>query len=719
MFYAHAHGGGPSLAVTNPLAAAGVTLLALALPVALAAWSRGRALAAPPGNVAAVWFGFARRAQWLAISAWLAWLAAVSLAGVDTVLSVALRPVGPLMMSMGLWIFTVLPPALASLSIQAISHDVQRRVRGAEASMSEHVRSSALQLAALLVPLTLLALAVPAFLLGHAALAAVAGVGVILSRVWLLRRFTEVNGVSPRAITTGPLRDRLFDLAARAKVPIKQLYVFPSSRGRLANAFAVSNGTVILTDYLLEHLSEREVVAALAHEIGHLKHDHPRKLLFTMIFPMIFVLFSMSAFQPVFHYPFVAGLIAAVLLSSFTTMLVARRFERVADRFAVDLTGDPEALITALARLARLNHVPMDWGLLAEKSLTHPSTLRRARAIAAYAVLPADRVSALLATLPPAEPRFTIEAAAQDSRLFTTLWKARKASNLGLLLLGLYAFAPAAVIALMRFDHPGAMIRLPVLALAVVAGIAATLAAIDVLTVRPYLELARRVAKRSRERGIDPAGAIFVGLAPAREPRLYENSGDWDAGELFLMRGRLAFLGDETRFELSPADVTAIELTPGLPGWISAPRVAVSWRRGSGAEGTVTFRPAAVARLGAVAAASRRLQEQLNEWQRGSMNGAAAEPAIESLPAPPTGAVTSVDPAMLVSPRALVQALILTSGASAVATAMLGLPFLGSPGFADVWLATIAVALFHRAPYWMRARVPAARPQEAQLDRAA
>src|SRR5262249_42812403 len=215
---------------------------------------------------------------------------------------------------------------LVSLAIQAISHDVQRRVRGAEQTMSEHLRAAAIQLAALLVPLTLLALAVPAFLLGQAALGVAAAAGVILSRLWLLRRYSEVSGVSPRAITTGPLRDQLFDLAARAGVPIKQLYVFPTARGRLANAFAMSGGTVILTDYLLEHLSEREVVAALAHEIGHLKHDHPRKLLFTLVFSMIFIVLAMSMVQIPYRFPSVATLIVAVAVSSFATMLVARRF---------------------------------------------------------------------------------------------------------------------------------------------------------------------------------------------------------------------------------------------------------------------------------------------------------------------------------------------------------------------------------------------------------
>jgi len=717
----HTAPAGLLLAAVNPLAAAAISLLVLAIPVALAAWSRQRALAAPPGNVSAAWFGYARGAQWLAIAAWLSWVAAFSLTGIDRALATWLRPAGSLLMAMGLWVFTVLPPSLSSLSIQAITHDVQRRIRGTEQTVSEHVRSAAWQLAALLVPLTLLALAALALLIGHAALAAVSGVGALLSRMWLLRRYTEVNGFAPQAITTGPLRDKLFEMAGRAGVPIKQLYLFPTTRGRLANAFAMQGGTVILTDYLLTHLSEREVIATLAHEIGHLRHGHPRQLAQTLIFSILVSTVAMYLLQSVIEIPWFAMTAVAIVVSTFTTMLTARKFERVADRESVDLTGDAEALITALARLSRLNHVPLDWGAWAEKSLTHPSTLRRARAIAAYGRLPEGRVEELLAALPPASPRFEFEIAPKDQRSFTTLWKARVASNLGLTLLALYATAPAVVIALLRFDHPSVMLRLVALGIAMLAGVGATLAAMDVLTVRPYLDLRKHIVRRLGERGIDveKTGGRLVGLSPGREPRIYENSGDWDVGELLLMRQRLVFIGDEVKFELSPAQVTAIELGPGLPGWIPAPRVALSWRdEASGVEGALAFRPAEVARLGATAGEARALRERLRAWHEGAPI-AHPEAPIEPLGLPPAGAVTSIAPATLIAPRAIVSALIISGFAAAAVSAVLGLRFGLEPGFWDVLLATWAVALFHRAPYWMRARAEVARPAESALDRAA
>jgi Zn-dependent protease with chaperone function len=38
--------------------------------------------------------------------------------------------------------------------------------------------------------------------------------------------------------------------------------------------------------------------------------------------------------------------------------LLARRFERVADEGSVQLSGDPEAMITALLKVSRLNPLP-------------------------------------------------------------------------------------------------------------------------------------------------------------------------------------------------------------------------------------------------------------------------------------------------------------------------------------------------------------------------
>src|SRR5262249_34394353 len=97
-----------------------------------------------------------------------------------------------------------------------------------------------------------------------------------------------------------------------------------------------------------------------------------------------------------------------------------RRFERAADAGAVDLTGDAESLITALARLARLNLLPMQWGKWEGRLLTHPSTSGRIQAIAAHGGVAPQRVEAVLAAEPDAE-RYTLPpAVTSGERVFST-----------------------------------------------------------------------------------------------------------------------------------------------------------------------------------------------------------------------------------------------------------------------------------------------------------
>jgi hypothetical protein len=110
----------------------------------------------------------------------------------------------------------------------------------------------------------------------------------------------------PEALTTGELRDRVFEMAKRSSVSdpasaiqrqrssvkVKQVFVLSSGRMQVANANATGGQTVMFTDYLLQRLSKREGDAIAGHELSHLRHGHPKKLGLTMIavilFPSIF-----------------------------------------------------------------------------------------------------------------------------------------------------------------------------------------------------------------------------------------------------------------------------------------------------------------------------------------------------------------------------------------------------------------------------------------------
>ena len=95
-------------------------------------------------------------------------------------------------------------------------------------------------------------------------------VGVLLPR---LRASTGRRILLP--LDNGVLRDRVFELARLAGVKVNQVYLWQTKDDRSANAAAVVGNKVLLTDYLLQNLSKRQVDYVVAHELAHLRHRHP------------------------------------------------------------------------------------------------------------------------------------------------------------------------------------------------------------------------------------------------------------------------------------------------------------------------------------------------------------------------------------------------------------------------------------------------------------
>lgn len=170
----------------------------------------------------------------------------------------------------------------------------------------------------------------------------------------------------------GSLKNKIEAYAATAGFRVDKIFVIDGSkRSTKANAYFSGFGSqkrVTLYDTLLNDLEEDEIVAVLAHEVGHYKRHH---ILFNLVVSVLLTgltLFILSLFinipelslaigvtQPGFH----AGLIAFGILyspiSDVTGLLmnaVSRAFEYQADAFA-GRTFKAEALITSLKKLSR------------------------------------------------------------------------------------------------------------------------------------------------------------------------------------------------------------------------------------------------------------------------------------------------------------------------------------------------------------------------------
>lgn len=199
----------------------------------------------------------------------------------------------------------------------------------------------------------------------------------------------------------GDLAAELRALAERAGVPVRDVLVAEASRRtRKENAYVSGLGRtrrVVLFDTLLRGSERRAVRLVVAHELGHRRGGHVVK---STLLAMAAAAAAVLVVWTSVPHPgdprnaplvlLVAGLLqlAALPLAS----AVSRRWERAADRFALELTHDPEAFEAALRRLASSNLADLDPPRALYLVLfTHPTPPERialARRFAAAATVP-------------------------------------------------------------------------------------------------------------------------------------------------------------------------------------------------------------------------------------------------------------------------------------------------------------------------------------------
>jgi heat shock protein HtpX len=179
-------------------------------------------------------------------------------------------------------------------------------------------------------------------------------------------------------------------LAGRAGLPSPpRLYYLPS---RIINAFTVGDrgdAAITLSHGLLATLEMRELAAVLAHEVAHLANrdtsimaiaDLATRLTATMgqvgvvmaLFNLPLALFGASAVP----WTLVLVLVLAPSVSSLMQLALSRNREFAADATAVRLTGDPDGLAAALARIERVQGAWWERLLLPGRRVPDPSLLR-------------------------------------------------------------------------------------------------------------------------------------------------------------------------------------------------------------------------------------------------------------------------------------------------------------------------------------------------------
>ena len=220
-----------------------------------------------------------------------------------------------------------------------------------------------------------------------------------IAPTWIMPLF---NKFSP--LEAGELRSAILSYAESIKFPLENVYVMDGSRrSSKSNAFFTGFGShrrIVLFDTLIKRHTIGELVAILAHEMGHYKKRHIIQLLILGILQMGLMLFLLSLFisyQGLFEAFFMtqisvyAGLIFFAMLYSPLEFFIglfmrqlSRKNENEADRFSIETTRDPESLVDALKKLSvhnLSNLLPHPFYVFLNYS--HPPVMQRIKTIMA------------------------------------------------------------------------------------------------------------------------------------------------------------------------------------------------------------------------------------------------------------------------------------------------------------------------------------------------
>lgn len=189
---------------------------------------------------------------------------------------------------------------------------------------------------------------------------------------WIVPIFNKLQ-----PLEAGSLREKIEAFAKTVDFPLTNIMVIDGSkRSTKANAYFSGLGskkTIVLYDTLIKDHTEEELVAILAHEVGHYKLKHIQKSMIISVVQMGIILYILSLAislpqltqslgyatdKPIF----VLGLIAFSLLYSPISTLVgilmnvfSRKNEFEADNYAKEKTGTGQFLIDALKKLSSNN----------------------------------------------------------------------------------------------------------------------------------------------------------------------------------------------------------------------------------------------------------------------------------------------------------------------------------------------------------------------------
>lgn len=202
-------------------------------------------------------------------------------------------------------------------------------------------------------------------------------------------------------------------LARRAEIPsTPRLWYIATPKPLAFTVGGPSESAIVLSDGLLHLLSRRELAAVMAHEIGHVRNNDLRLMaLADMLARMAATFANVGLLLLLFNIPLSLGahvhlswatvflLIMSPAVANLLQLALSRTREFDADMAAAEITGDPEALISALVKMERVQggiwETLFPGRRMPELRLfrTHPLTRERVRRLRQHGLRSLDGLS--------------------------------------------------------------------------------------------------------------------------------------------------------------------------------------------------------------------------------------------------------------------------------------------------------------------------------------
>lgn len=218
---------------------------------------------------------------------------------------------------------------------------------------------------------------------------------------WIMPLFNKFE-----PLDDGELKTSIHAMAEKCEFPLREVMVMDGSkRSAKSNAFFTgigNNKRIALFDTLVERHTTDELVAVLAHEIGHYKRRHIFKGMALGIGTNLLLFFLLglvmenrglfSAFGVAETSIYLSLIFFGILVQPLSSVVgvlgnvFSRKWEFEADAYAADATGHPNALVTALKKLSKDNLSNLTpHPLTVFLNYSHPPVIQRIAAMRATA----------------------------------------------------------------------------------------------------------------------------------------------------------------------------------------------------------------------------------------------------------------------------------------------------------------------------------------------